>query len=254
MAPTELASTAAFALFAVSYLAFWFFTESDRIKASFTARFGQAESLVRMGPARFVFALAAGLVPILALPGLSGRPLRDFGLAGARTGVAVAAIAAVAAASFAVCFALSFFSRKSPADLEFYPQIKAERWTPGVFAVEILGWGVYLFAYESAFRGYLPATLMHSGLAFWPTVAVMTSLYVALHIPKGFKEAALAAPFGVALSLASLWSGNIWIAFFAHLGLATGNDFGALRTARGTKPHKSGGAGSYATHDTSKRR
>ncbi|GAI37228.1 unnamed protein product, partial [marine sediment metagenome] len=65
-------------------------------------------------------------------------------------------------------------------------------------------------------------------IGVWPAIAVNTSIYACTHIPKGFKEAIGAIPFGIILCIITLITGNIWVAFFIHVLLALSNDYFAL--------------------------
>jgi membrane protease YdiL (CAAX protease family) len=63
----------------------------------------------------------------------------------------------------------------------------------------------------------------------WPAIAINVALYSSTHIPKGLDETIGAIPLGIVLSLLTLLTGTIWIAFFVHLTLALTNSFTALK-------------------------
>ncbi|HUW70136.1 MAG TPA: CPBP family glutamic-type intramembrane protease [bacterium] len=130
----------------------------------------------------------------------------------------------------ALAATIGFFSAKSDADRQNYPQYLPARWNAAAACLEVGSWALYLFAYEFAFRGYLLTALVPLGAP--AAIAVNTALYAFAHLPKSGKEAAGALLLGVVLSLLTLAWGTIVPAFIIHLALALGNDAGALRAAR----------------------
>ena len=107
-------------------------------------------------------------------------------------------------------------------------QIRARIWTHKTVLLNIVGWALYLFGYEFLFRGILLFPLAET-LGVWPAIAVNIALYSTTHIPKGMQETIGAIPFGLVLSLLTLASGNIWIAFVVHLAMALTNSFTSLK-------------------------
>ena len=91
-----------------------------------------------------------------------------------------------------------------------------------------LGWTIYLFGYEILFRGILLFPLV-TEFGVWQAIAVNVALYSATHIPKGLDETIGAIPLGIVLSLLTLQTGTIWIAFLVHVTMALTNSFTALK-------------------------
>jgi membrane protease YdiL (CAAX protease family) len=63
----------------------------------------------------------------------------------------------------------------------------------------------------------------------WPAITINSALYSATHIPKGLDETIGAIPLGFVLSLLTISSGTIWIAFIVHVVMAWTNTFTALK-------------------------
>lgn len=123
---------------------------------------------------------------------------------------------------------LAFISARKPKNHDNYPQIRAKFWTKKIIFMNAFGWAVYLLGYEFLFRGVLLFPLAEH-LGVWTAVAVNIALCSATHIPKGLDETLGAIILAVILSLLTLASGTIWIAFFVHLTLALTNSFTALK-------------------------
>ena len=123
---------------------------------------------------------------------------------------------------------LVYFSAKNPKNLLNYPQIRAKVWTKKMIFINALGWFLYLFGYEFLFRGVLLIPLLEP-LGMWPAITINIALYSATHIPKGLDETIGAIPLGFVLSLLTISSGTIWIAFIVHVVMAWTNSFTALK-------------------------
>jgi len=128
----------------------------------------------------------------------------------------------------AVLIVINFFFASNPNNLKIYPQARIPKWGILEILLNALSWAAYLLAYEFAFRGLLFFICL-IGMGLWPAIVVNTILYALVHIPKGKKETIGAIPFGVLLCLITVHTGNIWVAFIAHLTLALSNDYFAVR-------------------------
>ena len=90
----------------------------------------------------------------------------------------------------------------------------------------LLLWAVHLCVYEFMIRGLVLHIMLRFGM--WTAVAVTTTLYAAIHIPRGPVETLGAIPLGAALCLLVLAAGTFWPAFFIHFSLSVGNTFGMI--------------------------
>ncbi len=106
---------------------------------------------------------------------------------------------------------------------KLYPLIRTSHWSINLYATNLLSWIVYLFAYESLFRGLL----LFSSLEIYgvlPAIAINTILYSFAHIPKGKFETISAIPLGIAFCIASLYTGTFMTAFILHFTMTISND------------------------------
>ncbi len=212
-----------FTSFALAYSGYYLLSHSSRIGKYFITISGPEEGSVRyVVLQRFVMFLGAGVAPALLIRLLVDTPLSEFGL----RVVGSPRTALVAAGMTLASAAVSIAAAKSPHKLAVYPQIRRSVWGVRTIAINTATWALYLIAYEAMFRGFMLYALLPFGV--WTSIAVNTSLYVAVHVPKGASEAAGALVYGPLLCLLTLWSGTIWIAFFAHVGLALGNSYSSL--------------------------
>jgi membrane protease YdiL (CAAX protease family) len=124
----------------------------------------------------------------------------------------------------AIVIVINFFASKSPFNLKRYPLIRVKEWNVKLLAFSSLGWIIYLIGYEFLFRGFLLfACIDYFGI--WPAVAINILIYSFVHIPRGFKEAAGAIPFGFILCYFTILSGTIWAATILHIVLALSNEW-----------------------------
>ncbi|MGF1636132.1 MAG: CPBP family intramembrane glutamic endopeptidase [Cyclobacteriaceae bacterium] len=132
---------------------------------------------------------------------------------------------------------LIFLSRNNALkqkEKSLYPQIKVPRWTPLLIGVNFISWGLYLFAYEFLFRGFL-LFLLVSHFPIWLSILINTILYSLAHVHKNKQEILGSIPFGIVLCLITLQTGNFITAFLLHLILATSSDAFALIYSKTTK-------------------
>lgn len=218
--PQDRAHAALVGFLAVAYVAF---IASGALPAE--------HAPARRPPGRVLFDRAVFAVVLCGLP-LLAFPAAGLALPGAST------LAFGHAASWAlptvllsaIAFAVAYLAPKAAGDLLIYPQYLPARWTPFHVALEVGGWGLYLFAYEAVFRGFLLALLLPVGTA--TAVVTQTALYAFAHFPKSLKETKGSLFFGLVASAMTLGWGTIWPAFLVHLALALGNDTSCVRALR----------------------
>ena len=115
-----------------------------------------------------------------------------------------------------------------PENFEVYPEMRVPRWGLGPVTANFVSCGLYMFAYEFLFRGFL----FFPCLAAMPAVfaiAINVLLYVLAHAPKGPREALGSIPLGVVLCLSAIDTGSIWAAFLIHVIMSQLNDYLAVR-------------------------
>ena len=114
---------------------------------------------------------------------------------------------------------ISYLNSKKISD---YPEVKILNWNGFKFIVNIMTWGIYLFAYEYLFRGLLFLNLIPNFNV--PLIIILNTLtYCIAHFHKSKKEIIACIPFGILICLITLNSGNILYAFFIHWIVAINN-------------------------------
>jgi hypothetical protein len=157
----------------------------------------------------------AGVVPAALIPAVSGVGLAEYGVSFRNP---LATVLWTAALSAAAVLAVAMGKNRDTAQ---YPQYRIQSWSRGVIVANVATWALYLLAYELSFRGFMLKALLPYGAV--TAIAVNTALYVALHMPKGMREALAALPYGIVLCVVTLSTGTIWPAFVSHLALAMAN-------------------------------
>jgi len=110
---------------------------------------------------------------------------------------------------------LNVFNSRSPLLQKIYPEMRINTWKlPGIILLSG-GWILYLIGYEFVFRGLFLFSC-YDAFGLWPAVVINISLYSALHLPKGMKEATAAIPFGALICYFTLESQSIIPAIFIH--------------------------------------
>jgi membrane protease YdiL (CAAX protease family) len=210
------------------FVIYWFTSKSEKLKIWFFNHYEYNKATVNhVTFNRFVGFVAMGILPALfCLIFLPDYTLSDYGLTfKAGTGIFILIWTLVLTI---LVVPLAYFSAKKPKNLINYPMIRAKIWTKKIIFLNIFGWALYLFGYEFLFRGILLFPLAeHFGI--WPAIAMNVALYSATHIPKGIEETIGALPLGLVLSLLTLASGTIWIAYLVHVIMALTNSFTAFK-------------------------
>jgi membrane protease YdiL (CAAX protease family) len=212
----------------IGFIIFWFTWQSTQLKERLFRRHG-----ADLGSAKLVIytkvigGLSMGLLPAItywiAFP---KTQLVEFGWHLSRETI-FATMLWTAGLSIILVLITGMNARK-PENLQYYPQIRAEKWTRSMVRWNLIGWAVYLIGYEALFRGVLLFPLM-AQWGLWPTVAVNIALYSGTHIPKGLKETIGAIPLCVVLCLLCAQTGNFWLAAFVHVAMAWTNEIVSLR-------------------------
>jgi membrane protease YdiL (CAAX protease family) len=178
--------------------------------------------------------LLLGVVPALVALGLGGG-FEAWGLGLREPLIALG----IWAGLLAIAMPAVLLSSRKPASWQHYPLIRAKVWSPRLVRHNVLGWVLYLTAYEFFFRGFLLFALTRA-FGLWPGVLITTLAYVFAHLPKFAGETLGTIPMGVLFSLAALYTGGIWVPLAVHIVVAISSDFAVLRanpelsrTARG---------------------
>lgn len=127
-----------------------------------------------------------------------------------------------------VIIVMNYFNAPQKANLAMYPQIRISLWRTSTIIISAITWILYLAAYEFMFRGFLLYVLCDE-LGTIAAIAINTSIYSLVHIPKGKTEAFGAIPLGILLCYLTLLTGNLLIAFLVHVVMALSNEWFSLR-------------------------
>ncbi|MBE0663900.1 MAG: CPBP family intramembrane metalloprotease [Bacteroidales bacterium] len=169
------------------------------------------------------FLLFGGL-PLIAIFFMADFRLKDFGF-GTQAGflswmwIAILSVAIIT---------MNFLNAPQKSNLAMYPQIRIPVWSASTIFISAITWILYLAAYEFMFRGFLLFAL-YSELGMVAAIAINTSIYSLVHIPKGKTEALGAIPLGILLCYLTLITGNLLIAFVVHVVMALSNEWFSLR-------------------------
>ena len=212
----------------VGFIAYWFTAHSTKIKEHFyQGKTPQEASINHVLFTKYTGFVLMGIIPlIISLFVLPDYSLADYGLTiiPETTLTSLAWILGLAV----IIVPVATMSAKNPKNFVNYPQIRATEWDSSLKIKNALGWAAYLFGYEILFRGILLFPLV-AVFGVWPAIAINVALYSSTHIPKGLDETIGAIPLGIVLSLLTLLTGTIWIAFLVHLTMALTNSFTALK-------------------------
>lgn len=212
----------------ISFIIFWFVQKSESIKGNYFKKYGED-----MGSANFIlFTKVLGGVSMGILPALGyfiAFPDTTFGELGIKlpAETLLATILLTLVLSILIV-PLVMYSAKKPENLVNYPQIRAKIWDRKLLLYNLSAWAIYLLGYEFLFRGVLLFPLVDS-IGLWPAIAVNIALYSGTHIPKGLSETIGAIPFAIILSLITIYTGTIWVAFIAHVVMAWTNSLTSLK-------------------------
>jgi len=122
---------------------------------------------------------------------------------------------------------INFLIAGKAENLKQYPQIRISTWEKSTFALNFIGWAIYLLGYEYLFRGVLfLGSLPMLGLI--PAIVLNVVIYSLAHLPKGMKETLGSIPVGLLICVITYKTGNIWASFFIHLTMAISNELFAF--------------------------
>ncbi len=133
---------------------------------------------------------------------------------------------------------LTFINQKSNPQRNSL-QMNITEWRLSLFVVNVLGWIIYLFAYEFLFRGILLFECFNS-FGFWPAIAVNVVIYSAIHMINSKSEAIGALIFGMIACYFTLQQGTILIPVMIHIALSLSSDYFSIRINKDLKFVKSG--------------
>jgi membrane protease YdiL (CAAX protease family) len=217
--PSDLAPALAIGAVTIGFIIYYFVMSSKKLEGQFYKRYGEEEGQARwiiftriFGG--FMLGFPAVLLPMLWL----GKLPSDYGMG---LGMSTEALI-ICAILCPLLIIINIFRAGKPKNLIQYPQIRKREWDLATFMGSSVGWVIYLLGYELCFRGFLLFGCYES-LGFLPAVAINASIYAFAHFFKGIGETVGAIPFGILISIISLFTGNFMVAFLVHCSLALSN-------------------------------
>ena len=118
----------------------------------------------------------------------------------------------------AVVLLMSWFSSKSIANLEMYPEIRVRFWRPSILIGSALSWILYIIAYEFFYRGLLLQALLFK-LDPIPAIATSTALYSLTHYFKLNRLTFMSIIWSILSSCIVIETGSVLPAVIIHLAL-----------------------------------
>jgi membrane protease YdiL (CAAX protease family) len=204
----------------IGYAIYMHLASSEIIKKIFSPQ--PDDNTIPVLYTRFNGMIIFGLIPFLVIYQSTDIPFSLLGFSGfTRESLLWITVFLV------VIVPVNFLNSKSAENLKMYPQIRKKEWSKGLMLLSALSWVLYLFAYEFLFRGVLLFSSLEL-LGYWPAILLNAGIYSLAHYPKGPKETYGAIPWGIVMSVLSIKTGSIWIAFFGHVILALSNEWYSL--------------------------
>ncbi len=158
------------------------------------------------------------VVPALIITLIWKQSLRRYGLQWGRAG---------AWTNYLLLYALVLvpvliIASRIPVFQQYYPRYQWAKTDVSALLLSIGGWGVYFFAWEFFFRGFLLNLLAPRYGAF--AIVVQTVPFVMMHFPKPELECFAALVAGLALGLMAYRGKSFMGAWLLHWGAATAMD------------------------------
>ena len=209
----------------ICFLFYYFITNSGRLYDKFQKKYGinraQEFWVYFRQITGFIF---LGVIPFLVVLIILREKLAEYGLSlpvGRKVFYFIVILSVI-------IISINLFASKSPLNLKKYPLIKTKMWNVKLLIISLLGWIIYLLAYEFLFRGFLLFTCIQS-IGIWPAIIINITVYSLAHVPQGLNETIGAVPFGLVLCYIVVLSGTIWPAFILHVVLAISNEWFSIR-------------------------
>jgi membrane protease YdiL (CAAX protease family) len=216
------------------FFMYYYIAHSGYLK-QFTAKFntGIQQKLSLFFARKFSGVIFMGILPGILYYSMKGTQAIEFGFTINKFAANLPTILVLSG----IIIAILFINQKLNPSFNTL-QINAENWTNSLFALNALGWILYLVAYEFLFRGILLFEC-NEALGFWPAIAINVSLYAAIHMVNGKDQAIGALFFGTIACYLTLTRGTILIPVFMHITLSLTSDWFSVRLQKKKlKPQK----------------
>ena len=212
--PLDLEPLIVLLVVAVTYVGYQYSGAASFLRARLGVGQPQSVFLQRIAGAIWL-GLIPGIYTLTSLPGglgAHGFALGRFAPAAAFVGFVVVVVLPIVA--------LSGRNQKMWPE---YPMVRSTEWNRSLHFENAATWILYLAAYEFFFRGFF-LFAMERAFGLWPAIAIVTVVYVLVHIVKSASETISTIPMGVLFALAAWSSGSFLAPLIAHAVIAITSD------------------------------
>ena len=217
----------------VFFYVYYYFAHSETLKKRF-----DKHSNINFEVKLFISRKLLGFTVLGLIPGLlyffllkPNISIADFFIGNSFSGIYVTLFLAC------IIILLTYMNQKSKPKRNSL-QMNISEWTPSLFAVNAIGWIIYLLSYEFLFRGILLFEC-YENFGFWPAIAINVAIYSAIHMINSKEEAIGALLFGTIACYFTLQQGTIFIPIIMHIALSLSSDFFSIRINKDLKFIKS---------------
>jgi len=130
-----------------------------------------------------------------------------------------------------VAIVVSFFSTKSDASLEVFPEIRVRFWRTGIIIWSALSWILYVFAIEFFYRGLLFQSLL-AQVNIVPAIAISAALYSLTHYFRRNRMTIAGIIWGVVSCHIVLYTDSLLAVIIIHLAFCLSVEWFSLKNHR----------------------
>jgi len=123
---------------------------------------------------------------------------------------------------------ISYFSTKSEANLEVFPEIRVRFWRPGIIIWSALSWVLYVFAIEFFYRGLLLQSLLFK-VDVVPAMAICAALYSLTHYFRRNRMTFAGIIWGILSSHIVLYTESLLAVIIIHLAFCLSVEWFSLK-------------------------
>jgi len=121
-----------------------------------------------------------------------------------------------------------YFAAGDKENLENYPPVRVNSWTPKLLLSSLFTWIVYLSCYEMIFRGlFLSESIRLFGIV--PAIALNLAVCSLAHLLKSRREALASIPMAFLMCVLSLDGQSFWYAAIGHSVMAIAHEIFSIR-------------------------
>ncbi len=212
-------------LVTVGFLVWFFVSKSEKLYERLISRMGEQKAMIwRIYIQRYLGVLMFGVIPAIVLFTFTDATWADYGVAAI---FPMETFWWILGLSPLLAY-LTSISTKKPISLARYPEIRIKEWDRPLLYKSLLGWALYLIAYEWMFRGFFLYACARA-FGIWPAILINACVYALVHVPKGQTEAVGAIPLGILLCIITFRTETIIVAVVVHIVMSWANELYSLK-------------------------